>query len=42
MHRRKWDAKTKARVVLEVWVPKTRRSRQPADWGPCHHAARRS
>jgi hypothetical protein len=24
------------------WVPKTRRNRQPADWCPCHHAARRS
>jgi hypothetical protein len=25
-----------------VWVPKTHRNRQPADWCTCRHAARRS
>jgi hypothetical protein len=27
---------------LGLWVPKTCRNRQPADWCTCHHAARRS
>jgi hypothetical protein len=29
-------------AVFPVWVPKTHRNRQPADWCTCHHAAHRS
>jgi hypothetical protein len=28
--------------VESLWIPKTRRKRQLADGGTCHHAARRS